>query len=400
MIRLSKNIYIWLIICSMATFFTFASNGAMNTILIGLMGIIPLALIVQYPYLRKKEYSLYILFFLMLFGAVNHPETFRLSTIIYSALFILTYVYYSRLIEEIHLDVALYSRVIRFLIWAYFLVILLQQIGWLMNWPIFNYRVGDLSVMKFNSLASEPSYAAKILTVLMLSYIKIREIEVGRSYNLFKDFLKDKYIWIIFLYQMITCGSSFAYVLLPVLFVRFFKLKQIILFLLISIIPIVILSKTSFVQVDRVINLGKAILTLDESAMFEADGSGAFRVAPSIRYAKELQLDDFDTWFGYGVDYTKFHLVYLSDAVIEDEGLDIGLFPGFIWDFGIISMFLLVYFVCRRVVSDKLELLLWFVICLDAPFNTQLFWITVILMSTNKYLINRESSCVGQKSYE
>jgi len=401
-----KAKYVWLIICTMATFFTFAtdqgsfavtqtnqglnlSRSGFNYILIGLMSIIPFLLFIKYPYLRKNEFIIYSLFVFMLIVSIRHNETFRLSTILYSILFITTFIYYWRLIKEVPLTISTYQKIITFLLWAFFIIMLIQQFSAAIGIPIFNYRVGEQSSFKVNSLASEPSYFGKIVTVLMISFISIKEIENNRRYNLTKDFRKDGIIWTIYFYQMLLCGSSFALLLLLFFLLRFIRLrlKTIALFFFVLSMITIIVTSIDLSPVQRLTKIGQAILSFDENNIFNADQSGAFRVVPSILYLKQINLVSPDFWFGAGIDYTRSTMPTIMPA-LNENGFNVGLFPAFIWDFGFIATILLIWFVLKFAITKKypIDFLIWFIIVLDAPFNTQLFWITLILMSTNKFL--------------
>jgi hypothetical protein len=275
-------------------------------------------------------------------------------------------------------------------------------VSFIFSIPIFNYRVGDQSVTKFNSLASEPSYYGKIITVLMLSFITTREILMNRKYNLLSDWKSDKSIWFLFTFQIISSGSSFALLLYLLVIAKYlnnhFTLKQIILSTFIILIGLTILIQIQSTTFTRITNLGEAIFTFNTEKIFEADGSGAFRVAPTILYIQEFSFFNMNNWIGYGNDFTRFHLANISAAINPEEGLDIGLFPGFIWDYGIIGLILLLSFVFKSAISDKFDFLIWLIIALDAPFNTQLFWITLICMSTNKYLLKKYSHGISNSS--
>lgn len=388
-----QEIYIWIIVCSMSTFFTFGMNNeAMNNILIGVMSIVPFFLIFQYPKIEKNEILFFILFVFMAFAAYRHNETFRISTILYSLMYILTFIYYYRLLSNNVLTISLYERIIKFLLWIFFITLIIQQFCAIFNVPIFNYRIGDVSTIKFNSLASEPSYFGKIIVVLMLSYISIREVILGRAYNLIKDSNKDKSIWFLFLYQIFFCGSSFAILLLFIFLLKYIKLKTRGVFLLffVLIVALIFIKSSNIVAVERVSKVTQGILTFDEDKIFAADASGAFRVVPSILYIKKFNAFDVDLWLGKGIDYTRKLMPNLMPALDEND-FSVGLFPAFIWDSGIISTILLIYIVLKFSINKKspIDFILWFVIILDAPFNTQLFWITLILMTTNKFLQNK-----------
>lgn len=388
-----KQIYIWIIICSMATFFTFARNGdGMNFILIGVMAVVPFALIFPYPMIKKNENYFFLLYGLMLFAGLRHYETFRLSTVLYSLMYILTFLYYFRLLNKNIVTVDLYLKIITFLIWAFFVVMVVQQLCMVLNIPIFNYRVGEDSTTKFNSLASEPSYFGKIITLLMLSYISVKEIYLKRTYDFFQDIRLDKKVWFIFFYQMLFCGSSFAIVLLLIILLKYvkFKVGNVFIAIFLSSAVFIFIMSNKLVAVERVSKIVTEVVTFNEDRIFDADQSGAFRIVPTILYIKKFDIFDVDLWLGKGVDYTGNLMPTLMQA-LDDVSFNVGLFPSYLWDYGLICTFMLIFIIFKFSINKKspIEFVLWFVIILDAPFNTQLFWITFILMTTNKFLQNK-----------
>jgi hypothetical protein len=388
-----KQINIWIIICSMATFFTFSmGEGGINYILITVMSIFSVLLIFPYPKIEKHELIFYILLGLMLIAAYRHEKTFRIATILYSLMFVSTFIYYYRLLKENVVTKELYLKIIKFLIWIFFITMLVQQFCLILNIPIFNYRIGEDSSLKFNSLASEPSYFGKIIILLMLSYISTKEITLGRAYDLIKDTKVDKVIWLIFLYQIFLCGSSFAILLLLVLLLKYIKMKMSgIVFLIFMIIGLFIVVKSyKPIVTERLLTVSEVFFTFDEDKIFLADQSGAFRIVPTIIYVKKFDTFDVDLWFGKGIDYTKRVMPDLMMA-LDDVDFNVGLFPSFLWDSGIFATIVLILIVFKFAIFKKsfFDFLLFFVIILDAPFNTQLFWITLIFMSTNKFLKNK-----------
>ncbi|KAA8482028.1 hypothetical protein F1649_12870 [Arcticibacter tournemirensis] len=394
-----RNKYIWLIICSMASFFTFASSSeGMNYILIAVMGIVPILLVFQFRAIANRSTSLvYAVFGTMLLSSLLHSDAFRIDTILYSLMFIFTFVYYCYLVDRTPLTVDVYGKLIVFLLWAFFVTMVCQQICAFLNLPIVNYRVGDQSTFKVNSLASEPSYFGKIVTLLMISYITIREVVSGEKYKLSNGFKQDRTIWIIFLYQMLFCGSSFALILLAVVLFKYAKitLKSVMLLAPFVILATTVLGNLDLVVLERVLKIGEAILTLDENKIFEADQSGAFRIVPTIYYFKQVSFFSPDFWLGAGIDHTKNVMPTLM-ASLDEHDFAVGLFPAFIWDFGLIATIVLLIFVFRYGIAkdSKVDFLIWLLIVLDAPFNTQLFWITIMLMFSNKFF--RENADVEE----
>lgn len=383
-----KELYIWIILISMSTAFSFAvDDRQMNMYLTGLMIFIPFLLIVQYPYIHKKEVLIYILFFAILISGLLHLGSFRISTVFYTLLFLLTFVYYFRLITLLPLDIDIYIKILKFILIAYFVVLVIQQFCVLLNAPfILNFIAGTTDTFKLNSLSPEPSHTARIIMVSMYSYISMLELKLDRPYNLIKDG-KNDYIWLIFLYPMFTMGSGFAIVLVLFFLIKFIEFKKAIYMLFLIIIAFIIVLNLNLPAVDRVMRFGEAFLKLDPNLMMVADHSASIRVVPTFLYFTMFDVLNINTWVGFGIDYSANLIPTLMPGIPEGEFRG-GLFPDFFIDKGLICVAILFAminkFCLRKFISFDTFILLLLIFA--SGVNTQLFWISIMLFTTNKYL--------------
>ena len=208
-----KNSFlIKVIIISLAVCPAFAlGEGNRNLFLIGVMAISPI-IILRFFEFDKLDFLL--LLFLMataVFPSLLHPDTMRWSTVLYSIMFGLTFIAYKQLLRQKQFSVLNYIKILKLLIYAYFIVLLIQQFCVLTGLPVFNLSNYDVQEpWKLNALAPEPSHTARILALIMYSYIIIYEKLLNRSYDFKKDVRKDKWIWIAFFWTMTTMGSGTA----------------------------------------------------------------------------------------------------------------------------------------------------------------------------------------------
>ena len=395
-----KNIqekYIWIIILAMSTAFSFAIGaGDKNLLLIGIMAIIPVALVVQFPYLKKSEGWMYLLFLTMLICGLRHLETFRITTVLYSLMFMLTFIYYFRLINNGALKADTYLKIIKTIIVAYFLTLFIQQISILSGFSyVFNQIHTWDSDLKLNALSPEPSQTSRILLLLMYSYLSIKEIKLQRNYNLAKDAKNDGLIWFLFLYAMLTMGSGTAILFLPILLYRYIKLRQIVLFLpIIAIIGLIVIS-LDLIVVNRVVAFSKAVVTLDATQILGADHSASFRIVPTILYLQMFDITSMNTWFGHGIDYDVFLFPTIIPGLPEGQGTG-GIFPTFLMNYGLISGVVL-FFMINKFCFKKIwsfDTFFWLFMIGPEPFNTQLFGLSVLLWGTNKYFCRTLKSAI------
>ena len=400
----NRSSHVGLILFAMSTAFSFAvSDRQMNYVLVGLMGFVPILLIRRFPFFQKKEIVIYLLYTSIVISALYNYNSFRISTILYTLMFLLTYIYFTRLISNSNFSLFFYKKILVFLIGAYFVTLLLQQVCVLLDFPfIFNFIAGTQETFKLNSLSPEPSHSARILTVLMYSFIVVRELELNRAYNLFRNGWHDRFIWLIFAFQMISMGSGFAIVFLILILVKVIEIRKVIyliptIMLLLVTLPLL----TDLVAVNRVMKFGTALITLNIEQIMKTDHSASVRVIPSFLYVINFSLNNIHTWLGFGTDYAAFRIPELMPG-IPDGGYRAGLFPSFFMDRGIISAILLIIVIIRNCIYNiiSFETLLLFVLIFAAGINTQLFWISILLFTTNKYFIRHykisNNTCINE----
>lgn len=390
---LKKYLFV-LVLLSFGTYFTFADTPqGINYILVGCMCLFTMSAVLFKRYDSKIERHILFVLLLILIASLRHRESLRWSSYIYSVMFVMSFVAYTRILSDGHAFIGLYRKILVFLIVVFFVVLLLQQCCYLMGFDIINYRAGDSESVKFNSLASESSYFGRIIFLLFFSYTLILGRERGHRYNLKQDFFKDIRLWGVVVYCLLTSGSSFSFLMLLLLLVRtsgsLLDLKKVFYFTAMIIACMLLVNNQVF---SRITNLLTAMTTFDPESMLSADTSGAFRIVPSIIYLGCVDFTSVDFLLGAGLDHTALVMPDYVSA-LSDLKFAVGLFPAFIWDFGFVATAVLLYFAKKYLFSNLFDVLIWIVIVLDAPFNTQLFWLAAMLMYTNKILIENSRPC-------
>ncbi|MDR0865646.1 MAG: hypothetical protein LBO74_12045 [Candidatus Symbiothrix sp.] len=327
---------------------------------------------------------------IFLFPVLFHPESLRWSTIFYSAMFSMNFMAYERVFDRARFLPEQYLNLLKFLLYAYFVVLLIQQFCVLTGLSVFmGSAYNPAEPWKLNSLAMEPSWAARIVPLLMYSFITLKEIIKNRKYSFKEDFKKDKYIWIAFLWTMITMGSGTAFLFIPIVLLKFIRGKNIIYMLLIASMVWVAANAISPTTLKRTTDTVMATLTLDEHKIIETDGAAASRIVPMIIAMKTVDISTFDDWFGHGIDYTNRLYGILPGTLGEGVGGAMFL----IWiEYGFISFILFVVFsslMCWRK-GDILSIIFWFFLVFMYGVNNQIVWLCIILLYTNKLFITHK----------
>lgn len=382
---------IYLFIISFAVCLSFAfDNENKNLLLIGVMGLSPLILL-RYARLESEDFLLVLfLVSIILFPLVLHFHSTRWSTVIYTCMFCVSFIAYKQLLHHSYFTVLNYLKLLKYLIFAYFIVLIIQQIGVLTGLPILNerfYRPGE--PWKLNSLGAEPSWSGRIIGLLMYCYITIRSLLLQREYNLSSDLRYDKKLWFVFLYSMLTLGSATALLFIGIIFVRFIRPRNLVPFIAMIVFFSFIISSFELNSIDRTYKTALATITLDEAAIVEADHSASFRIVPTIVLTKKLDITSANDWFGYGVDYISKHI---DLEIPGSKNMSAGGFLAIFIEYGFISFLLFLFFSLYTVVDKKNiigSLMLWFLLIFAYGLNVQIPWLAMMLLYTNKFFQNK-----------
>ena len=398
MIDLTKFFRFWLIgvVVSFTTvLYVFVVNGAMNAIMLAFLFTSPLLLILRYNHFQISEVPAYALILCLLFLPLYHLQTYRISTILYSFLFIVSFITFRRILQEGLLLRSEYLAIIQLIVYAYMGVLVIQQFSVLAHIPVFNQCWQFPNPFKLNSLALEPSHIGRILLLLSFSFVKVRSKELGIDYKFGNNFQNDRWFWISIGYVMLTCGSTnclFCFLLLVLYFQRKSFLSYFPVLILATLFLFVLLDTDWLMQneaVQRLLKIIPATLSFDVPTIISTDLSAAARIAPPLQYIQNINISDVNFWIGNGVDYSNRTIVnfLLSRDDIEFSNAAGGLFPSFFLDFGFISG-ILFFVMLKKMALSKLfsfETLIWITCFFAAGFNTYTQWCFFIIMTATHY---------------
>ena len=246
-------------------------------------------------------------------------------------MFIISYITYYNLVYLGAFTFSSFIKLLQGLIIAYGVILILQQIALLMGFhflpPINLVNQQFLALTKLPSLSMEPSHSARILTVLMLSYLRCIELTNNgvkpSIMTLFK--IEHRWVTILFLWTMLTMGSGTAFIGLGLLSIYFIQWKT-----SIYIIPLLIgflfLGQVLEInQMDRAMRVTQTAITGNTKEIQAEDGSAATRIIPIINTIK-IDLTKKESWFGNGTSsYEKASTGWMRTtdkiSVVEQYGL-------------------------------------------------------------------------------
>ena len=387
MLALNTSFFLRLIIIALAVAPAFAlGDDNRNLFLIGVMLLSPIIILTSKSFRTPDLLLIFFMLSIVFIPWMYQPESMRWSTVMYSIMFCLTFIAYNRLLYKDVFSIENYQKLLKYLIYAYFIMLLIQQFSVLLGLPVLNISNHDMSdPWKLNSLAAEPSHSARIVALLMFSYIVIKELTLERKYSFNLDFKNDRMVWIAFLWTMLTMGSATAIVFIIIILLKFIHYRTLIPYLVLGTIGLYVLITLGNESINRSLDFFLAVLTFDIQNMMTVDHSASMRIAPMIVIADKIDFSSLNGWFGYGIDYTS-NLISKKIHGIP-EGATGGALLQLLIEYGFVSFILFVVFSIFNTYDkkNKLTLVLWFMLIFLAGVNNQIVWLAIVLLFTNNY---------------
>ena len=320
-----RNIAVAILVV-MLTQFVFIEGYRISPLKVGLMALMPFVFVIKVPYV-SKALILGILYLLtIIFSGLFHPESLRFSTIGYLGMFVIAFITLYNLVHSGTFSLSFFIKFLKWMILAYAICLICQQLLVLVGirfMPLVNLsNQGFLAIDKLPSLAIEPSHSARILGVLMYSYMECISFRNGFTFS-FRQLFETEHKWITFgfLWSMLTMGSGTAFIVLGVLSLYFINWRNALIIVPLLAGLVTIGSSMGIKQFDRAYNITQATLTLDKETVGETDGSAAYRIRPILNTINNLDLSKKEHWFGYGIDSGRNNLSEAMLAEITDYGL-------------------------------------------------------------------------------
>lgn len=377
-----RNFAAFLLILFCIQYIPIESREGVSYVKVGASALSLFALL-MYSFKVTKTMMLFIIYYVLVFtAAVMHPENLRWSSVLYLVSFLIMYVAYYNLISiEKVFSADFFIKLLKGLLTAYFITIVIQQIFLIVGiktFPLINLvQVLDRGIGA-NSLSYEPSTAARIMGVVFLALLRMFELKYNRVLSLQEMFNEAKWPVIGFIWSMLTMGSGTAFVFLGILMLYFFKKEYIMSLLPILLILSAFVSQIDFIPLTRALNGVESFLSMDTNLAIETDKSAAVRIAPLINTFTKLDLFDFSTWFGHGVDAGVGWNVAerIQNRVV-----------GSIYEYGLLSFIVMQIIVYSCVIKSffSLESLIWIFLFGMSFANIPYTWGAMMLFTTVRY---------------
>lgn len=368
----------------MSVQFLFFEGFAVSNLKVAIMAISPFIWMARSPVITKALVWSTLFFVTLIMVLMVQFEVARSSTLYYTLLFLCCFnMYYGLIYYRNAFSIDDFIQVLKILIISYAVVLASQQIliiGGIRFFPLVNL-MGQQYLAPFhsNSLAIEPSHAARVLTVAFYAFLRTLEVKHDGAPNLKELYQQHKWTIISFLFVMLGIGSGTAIVGLGILSLYFIRRQYIAIiipafFLLYMLIPVV-----DYEPLNRARITFNAAITGDTEEVVRVDNSAAARVNIIIDTFKYLDITDAETWFGKGID----------SSATSKRSIVAG-----ITDYGLLAHLLKVAFfvACCFTGILSIEMLIFILLFSMNIGNIAYGWACLMMLTTMKYFwINRKS---------
>jgi hypothetical protein len=385
---MKTKIAIYIIIVFSVVVMYFNNGHGQSVLMHFIMYLSPFLLILGNNFFKRKNLLPICLMISIAFTGVVHSEVFRFSTVIYSMMFILTFVYFQSLVDASALSIDQLCKLTRLIIKLYAIVLLFQHLGVLFNLPILNENPGIIyDTFKTNSLSNEASHTGPIVTILMFTYIKLLELKLGGGKLSYQILYKhDKWIIIYYLYIVLGSLSVTCLFALVVLSLYFINKKHFIIGLATFTLLLILIIFSDSELGERIRVLLPAVAGLDPRSIYLIDPSSSARIGPILVYFNEFNILDFNTWFGFGCDYATRHVMYvMTGSDVSDDFGEIGGIINFMYNYGFIASMLYFCMIIKITKIKSFLFLLYITLFIVSPFNVHMTWLFLMLSYLIRY---------------
>ena len=335
------NVTLFVIVLMCIQYIPLETRAGVSPIKVIVMATMPLVLLTHLRLNKALFLGFLYISWLFFTAGILHPATFRASTVMYTAMFMTTFIVIYTAVWNYHVfTIDCFIRFIRIFFFVLVGFLLAQQVCLLIGikyFPLINLCQILNRGIGANSLTFEPSTLGRLLNVLYYVLLKCYEIRDGEKIKITKIFTGDiKWVTILFIWSVLTMGSGTAFVAVAVTSLYFMRGWHFILAIPIFAGAYYGLESFGNDSFSRVQAVSQATLTGNKKLVQETDGSASTRIAPVLN-TLHIDLAHADMWTGKGCDSTSF-----------DDWAQGRVLMAHINDYGIISYILelLIVFMC------------------------------------------------------
>jgi hypothetical protein len=374
-----RNITIFVIVLMCIQYIPIESRAGVSPVKVATMSIMPFVLLSHFRVNKAVILSFIYMAWVFFTAAILHPETFRLSTVLYNMMFLITFVViYTAVWDYSVFSLSDFTVFLRMLFFVLVGFLLAQQaclsIG-IRLMPILNLCQILERGIGANSLTYEPSTLGRLLTIIYYSILKCVEFKNGEKVRVTDVFKGDlKWISILYVWSVITMGSGTAFVAAGILSLYFLQGRYIFLAVPIFLGLYFIMENMENKSFTRAQNASVAALTGDVNDVKETDTSASTRIAPILN-TLHADISQTEFWIGRG-----------CDSFSGSFAIRINRKMGHIDDYGFISFVLEYVFAYFCMINFKSIEIIFFILGIGGGFgNIPYGWGIVMILTCVKY---------------
>lgn len=307
------NSVLFMIVLMVIQYYPLEGSAGVSPVKVAMMSIMPIIFLANFSINKAVVFGSMYWLWIFFTAYFLHPMNFRSSTVMYCAMFVITFMVFYTLIYNKHvLTIDLFIRFLRGFIFACTGLAIIQtalhMVGiWNLPWMNMMMWVDENSGSRVNSFMQEPSTFARTLWVLYYAYLKCNEYLQGSKVTIFQIFNgAHRWVTICVLLDTVMMGSATCFISMGI--VSLYFLKGYYLFLTLPIFTGIffILRDAEIKHLERAVAVAQAASTMNAAAIRQTDTSAAVRAAPIINTLSNFskRLDDESFWIGHGCDYS------------------------------------------------------------------------------------------------
>ncbi len=360
----------------MSVQFIFLEGMTISIPKVAFMAIMPIVMLIKFPQPNKALLWGFLYLIVTMALAQFNGGISRMSTFIYSALFIFTFaVYYGLIWIRECFTLNYFFNLIKWIILGYTIWLITQQVfvlAGIRNFAILNLAGGTYYAFNhLNVLNLEPSHAARLMTVFFYAFLKCAEYSNGEPMSIRELYADYKWVLISFVYFMIMIGSGTAFVGMAIVALYFVK-RQYVFYIILGAVIFYLLSPfIDYEPYNRAVTTLNATLTGDTEEVIRADHSASSRVNIILDTFTKNDLTDMQTWLGHGMDAQSMYSINMA-----------------IYEYGMFSYLvkLFFFFTCCFTSIFSLETLIFIIMFGMNIGNIAYGWAALMVFSSLKYL--------------
>lgn len=301
-----------------------------------------------------------------------------MGSVTLSILYSLGFFAVAALLERVADKRALIQKVLRWLIYAYAILSVIQMVFSLGGLPVPNL-IASKGMWSYNSLAFEPSQLGRVVGISMLGYIVLVRLPVPPGALAETRRVRLKVV-IAFLATMLLSGSALATLAIIAVYFLSRSITWAVLIIVAAFLIWPTLLLIDYVPLRRAVLLLSNLGSLDVDLLLQSEHSGALRIAPLLVYLRDFSMTEAGFWFGYGQNGLDQY--FLGQIAGIGDKVSAGFLPGFAVVYGVVLMAAFVWlFAIRQLNRTTVPLIaFWLVFFSSSAWNTQVFWYGLIVI--------------------